>query len=100
MERHHQKSPLRIPLHQRLWVKLAIFGVLGVILTHSIHVVVANRATEQELTKRLLQEGRTLAKLVASQGADAVLIDDRVVLQELVDTVSASADVAYCFVHR
>ena len=81
-------------------MKLAIFGALGVVVTHSVHLVVSNQTTSAALTDRLVKQGSTLALLVAKQGADAVLTEDRVVLQELVDTVSASPDVAYCFIQR
>ncbi|MCC6746162.1 MAG: HAMP domain-containing histidine kinase [Deltaproteobacteria bacterium] len=83
---------------RRLWIKLAVFGVLGVILTYLLqwstvrHLV---RTIEDELSER----ARSTTYLVGRQAADALLWGDRVTLQELVDTVAASAPVAYGVVH-
>ncbi len=87
-------------LRNRLWVKLAAFGIVGVILTHSIHLVVANRTTSAALSLGLLQEGRALAQMVAKQGANALLIGDRVTLHELVEAAAGSGDVGYCFIQQ
>ncbi len=100
MERDNADEPLKIRPWRRLWVKLAIFGALGVVVTHSVHLFVSGRTTSAALTRRLEKQGQTMARVVAEQGADAVLTEDRVTLQELVDTVSSSSDVAYCFIHR
>lgn len=91
---------MKIRPWRRLWVKLAIFGALGVVVTHSVHLIISNQVTSAALSERLVKQGRTLAQLVAKQGVNAVLTENRVVLQELVDTVTASTDVAYCFIHR
>lgn len=85
---------------RRLWVKLAIFGALGIVLTHAIQLVVASRTTTHALGAQLVSEGQTLARFVARRGADAVLEEDFVALQELVDGVTRASDVAYCFVQR
>lgn len=87
-------------LRNRLWVKLAVFAIVGVILTHSIHLVVANRTTSASLALGLLQEGRALAQMVARQGANALLLGDRVALHELVVAAAVSGDVGYCFIQK
>ena len=100
METGPVDTKLEIKPWRRLWVKLAIFGAFGVVVTHSVHLVVSNHTTSAALTARLVNQGQILAQLVGKQAVDAVLTDDRVVLQELVDMVSASRDVAYCFIHK
>ena len=87
-------------LWNRLWIKLAVFGIFGVVLTHSLHLVVANRTTSAALVLGLQQEGRALAQIVARQGANALLLGDRVTLHELVAAAAGSGDVGYCFIQR
>ena len=100
MENRPLSSPRPLHWRNRLWVKLAAFGIVGVILTHSIHLVVANRTTSTALAQGLLQEGLALAQIVARQGANALLLGDRVTLQELVEAAAGSADVGYCFIQQ
>jgi len=95
-----EHSPRRPRFWNRLWIKLAAFGIIGVVLTHSIHLVVANRTTSSALALGLQQEGRSLAQMVARQGANALLLGDRVALHELVEAAAASNDVGYCFIQR
>jgi two-component system NtrC family sensor kinase len=83
-----------------LWVKLAAFGALGVAATHSFHLIVsrdvASAALEQEQTAR----GVDVARLVARQASNAVLLEDRVLLQELVEQAAAGEHVSWCFITR
>ncbi len=85
---------------KRLWVKLAIFGALGVIVTHAVHLVVANRIIANGLTQQLGREGRALAQLLTERAENALLVDDRLAVQELVDRISSFHNVGYCFFHR
>lgn len=90
----------RASFRLRLWVKLALFAAVGVVLTHSIHLFLANRITSRALSDEQDALGRTMARIVAHEASDAVLVSDVIALHELVTSTTASRDVAYCFVVR
>ncbi len=83
-----------------LWTKLAAFAALGVILTHAAHLVFANQISSRALAQEQDNLGRTIARMVAHQAADAVLVDDVVTLHELVSNVATGEGIAYCFIAR
>jgi two-component system NtrC family sensor kinase len=81
-------------------VKLALFGAVGVVLTHAVHLVVANRIAARTLSTQVGREGRALAQAVAREAADPLLAGDQTSVQELVDSVATAEDVAWCFIER
>lgn len=84
----------------RLWMKLAAFAALGVVLTHTAHLVFANRISSRALAREQEVLGRNIARQVARQAAEAVLVEDAVTLHELVAGAAAGEGVSYCFVVR
>lgn len=84
----------------RLWTRLAAFAAVGVILTHAAHLVIANRITSRNLSREQAALGRNIAKQVARQAAEAVLVDDALTLHDLVVGAAAGEGVAYCFIVR
>jgi two-component system NtrC family sensor kinase len=84
----------------RLWVKLAVFAALGVVVTHTVHLTISNRITSYALTREQENRGRSVARLVANRATEALLVDDRISLHELVTGVVSKGIVAYCFVVR
>jgi two-component system NtrC family sensor kinase len=82
----------------RLWVQLAIFGAIGVVITHSVNLAIARRITARALTEDQARLGRSVARVLAHEVADPLLVNDVIVLHELVANTVASKDVAYCFV--
>lgn len=84
----------------RLWVQLAIFGAIGVVITHSVNLAIARRITARALTEDQARLGRSVARVLAQEVADPLLVNDVIVLHELVENAVASKDVAYCFVVR
>lgn len=84
----------------RLWVKLALFAVAGVSVTHAIHLALASRVASRAIASEQTEHGRELARMIVQQATDAVLVDDSVMLQEIVDNAVASNRVAYCFIER
>lgn len=84
----------------RLWTKLAAFAVLGVVAMHAVHLVVGNRVALRALARDQAQLGGGVARLVAGEAADPVLLRDNVTLSEIVTRAAATPGVAYCFVVR
>lgn len=84
----------------RLWVKLAIFAALGVVVTHVLHLTVGTRVATDALSREQESLGRSIAGLVARQAADAVLVEDSVTLHELANGAVSGQDVAYCLILR
>lgn len=89
-------------LRFRLWMKLAIFAALGVVAMHAIHLVIGNRLASRALLESQAQLGRHMARLVAEDAADALLVNDPMTLYGVVHGTAAAAqgDVAYCFIVR
>lgn len=88
------------PRGLRLWVKLAAFAAVGVVVTHAVHLVVGNRIASRALAREQATLGNGIAQLIAVQAADAILVNDLVTLSFLVDRTREIAEVAYCFVVR
>lgn len=94
-------SPERPVAHwRRLWIKLAAFAVVGVVATHAIHLAVATRVATRALERDQAELGGGIARLVAGEAADAVLLHDQVTLSEIVARAAAIPGVAYCVVVR
>jgi signal transduction histidine kinase len=83
-----------------LWVQLAFFAALGVSLTHAVHLALGARVASRALAHDHAVLGRNVAKLVASQAAEAVLVNDLVALHEIVRTAATGGGVSYCFIVR
>ncbi len=81
-------------------MRLGLFAAIGVVLTHAAHLVLANRISGAALAREQDALGHGIARLIARQAADAILVDDVVTLQELVAGASAGDGVAYCFITR
>lgn len=93
-----------VPAHPRvlLWMKLAALGALGVVVMHAVHLTLGNRIAGQALAGEQFVLGRSLARLVARQAADPLLLNDPLALHDVVEGVTADAErgVAYCFIQR
>jgi two-component system NtrC family sensor kinase len=84
----------------RLWAKLAAFAVLGVVAMHAVHLAVGNRVAIRALARDQAQLGGGVARLVAGEAADPILLHDNVTLSEIVARAAAIPGVAYCFIVR
>jgi signal transduction histidine kinase len=86
----------------RLWVKLALLAAVGVVVMHAVHLALGFRAGMRTLAEEKERVGRRVARLVAQQAADPLLVEDRVTLQELVTSAAAEEPgrVSYCFILR
>jgi len=84
----------------RLWTRLAAFAAIGVILTHAAHLVFANRISSRALAREQDALGRNIARQIARQATEPLLVDDVVSLNDLVTGAAAGEGVAYCFVIR
>jgi len=84
----------------RLWMKLAALAAVGVVAMHAVHLAVGNRVASRALADEQARLGRSVARLVARQAVDPVILGDLVTLNELVQgAVSDPASgVAYCMV--
>lgn len=83
-----------------LWAKLATFGVLGVAATHTVHLLLGRDVASSVVLEAQTARGLDVARLVARQAAGAVLVEDYVSLQALVDDVASGTRVAWCFIER
>ncbi len=85
-----------------LWMKLAALAAVGVVAMHAIHLAIGNRVASEALTDQQEALGHDLARLVARQAADPILVNDPITLQELVQDVVRTPGklVAYCLVVR
>jgi two-component system NtrC family sensor kinase len=84
----------------RLWMKLAFFGAFGVIVTHTIHVLLASRIATNALLEQQSALGRNVARLVAREVAEAVVVNDAIAVHDTVANAARGEGVAYCFVTR
>lgn len=82
-----------------LWVQLAVFAAIGVSLTHAVHLALGAHVAARALARDQEVLGRHVAKLVATQAAEAVLVNDAVALQEIVSG-AAGGGISYCFIVR
>lgn len=93
----------RAPAHgMRLWVKLALLAAVGVVVMHAAHLALGNRVATRAIADEEEVLGRTIARLVAEQAADPLLLGDPVTLFELVSSAAGDegGHVAYCFIVR
>lgn len=81
-------------------MKLAVLAALGVVGMHAVHLVIGNRLSSGALIESHAQLGSRIARLLAEDAADALLVNDAMTLHGVVHGVAAAADVAYCFVVR
>jgi signal transduction histidine kinase len=84
----------------RLWIKLAAFGALAIVATHAAHLAIGDRVASAALAREQAALGSGIARLVATQAADAILTNDTVTLNELVVRTAQNDGMAYCFVVR
>jgi two-component system, NtrC family, sensor kinase len=84
----------------RLWVKLAALAAIGVVAMHALHLTLGNRIASRALATEQLVLGRSIARLVAEEAADPLLVSDLVSLNEVVSRVTSQKErgVVYCFV--
>ncbi len=90
----------RLRLRARLWMKLALFAALGVAATHALHLVIARRITGRALAEEQATLGHGVARAVAHEAVEAVLVGDGIALRELALGTVSRKDVAYCFIVR
>jgi two-component system, NtrC family, sensor kinase len=86
----------------RLWMKLAVLAAVGVVVMHAVHLVIGNRLAARALLESQARLGRHMARLVAEDAADALLVNDSMTLYGVVHgaAMTAEGDVAYCFIVR
>ena len=89
-------------LRFRLWMKLAALAAVGVVAMHAIHLTLGNRIAGRALALEQEKLGRSIARLLADQSADAVLVNDAVALDAIVSSAVSTrqTSVAYCFITR
>ena len=90
------------PARVRLWVKLALLAAVGVAVMHALHLVIGIRIATRSLADEQEGLGRRLARTVAMQAADPLLVGDTITLQEIVASAASDSEsrVSYCFVAR
>lgn len=85
----------------RLWVQLALFAAIGVVVMHTAHLVIGDRIAARGLLEEHAQLGENMARIVAEQATDPLLVDDTVALDTIVSAASQGGQgVAYCFISR
>lgn len=82
----------------RLWVKLAAFGAIAIVATHAVHLVVGTSIAGDALLREQELLGRGIARLVADQAADAILVADWVTVDELAVRAARAEGIGYCFI--
>ena len=86
----------------RLWMKLFALAAAGVVAMHAIHLTLGNRIASRALATEQEQLGRTIARLVAQEASDPLLLNDQLSLHEVVSRTASSKEggVSYCFIVR
>ena len=84
----------------RLWTQLAAFAALGVVFTHAAHLVIANRVVSRALAREQDVLGTSIARQIARQAVEPLLVDDVVALDSLVGGTVEGGRVSYCFILR
>jgi len=86
----------------RLWVKLALLAAVGVVAMHAVHLVIGQRIAGGALAREQELLGRRVARLVAQQAADPLLVNDLITLNDLVSSAAAESagETSYCFIER
>lgn len=82
----------------RLWVMLALLAGAGVVIMHALHLTLGQRIAMRALVEKQEVLGHKIARLVAANAADPLLVNDPVTLYELVSTTVSEGNVAYCFI--
>ena len=82
----------------KLWIKLAAFGAIAIVATHAVHLAVGLRVASEALAREQEALGRGIARLVSSQAADALLVDDWVTVDELAVRTARTEGIGYCFI--
>lgn len=82
-----------------LWMKLAAFAAVGVVVMHAVHLLIGNRVASNALIGEQARLGAAIARLTAAQAVDPLLVNDVVSLNDLIRT-TVDQGVAYCFVLR
>ena len=77
------RAPRALP-RLPLWVKLAAFAAAGVVLMHAAHVALGTRMAARGLADEQAVLGLNVARLVAEEAADHIIVNDLVTLHELV----------------
>jgi two-component system NtrC family sensor kinase len=67
---------------------------------HAVHLAVGNRVAIRALERDQAQLGGGVARLVAGEAADPVLVHDNVTLSEIIARAAAIPGVSYCFIVR
>jgi two-component system NtrC family sensor kinase len=83
----------------RLWMKLAAFAAVGVVVMHAVHLFIGNRAATRALASEAARFGSKIARLVARQAADPMLVNDVVSLYDVVQS-AATPGVEYVMIVR
>ncbi|MBI2894001.1 MAG: HAMP domain-containing histidine kinase [Deltaproteobacteria bacterium] len=84
----------------RLWVKLAIFAAVGVVISQALHLAISTGLVANALAREQEGLGRGIARLLAREAAEAVLVEDAISLHELMTGAVSENGVAYCLVVR
>lgn len=89
-------------LRIRLWMKLAALAAVGVVAMHAVHLTLGNRIVARALTIEQEKLGRNIARLLADQSADPLLVNDLVALDAIVSSAVSTegAGVRYCVITR
>ncbi len=93
-------SAVRSRPRVRLWMKLAALAALGVVAMHALHLALGNRIASRALAREQVVLGKSIARLVAQQAADPLLVADLVTLHEIVAGTTSRDDhgIVYCFI--
>lgn len=82
-------------------MKLALLAAVGVVAMHAIHLVIGNRIASRALLVAQAELGARVARLVAEQADDPMIVNDVMTLHGLVrGAATSSDDVSYCFIVR
>lgn len=89
-------------LRVRLWMKLALLAAGGVVVMHAVHLTLGNRIAGRAITLEQERLGRGIARLLADQATDAVLVNDAVALDAIVSSAVSTrgSGVSWCFITR
>lgn len=81
-------------------MKLAALAAFGVVAMHAVHLALGSRIANEALVREQEALGRTIARLLAREATDAVLVDDPIALWDLTAGAVAGKEVSYCLVTR
>lgn len=83
-------------------MKLAALAAIGVVAMHAVHLSLGNRVAGRALSLEQEKLGRNIARLLADQSTDAVLVNDVVALDAIVSSAVSTrgSGVVYCFITR